>query len=124
MKNGTLKLSSYRISSPGKDEYKRVVYLQLYIACFESVSTKVVYLRRCLVATWLVPPKPAAISTHAMCTLCNHAPVYRFIGRHIRRVHRVHACLAVTCHLHVWQNDLELLRTDAVTGSRVGVGMA
>ena len=27
----------------------------------------------------------------------------------------VHVCLAVTCHLHFWQNDRELLRAAAVT---------
>ena len=31
---------------------------------------------------------------------------------HIRKVH---ACLAVTCHLHFWQNDWDLLRAAAVT---------
>ena len=28
---------------------------------------------------------------------------------------KVHACLAVTCHLHFWQNDRDLLRAAAVT---------
>ena len=28
---------------------------------------------------------------------------------------KVHACLAVTCHLHFWQNDHDLLRAPAVT---------
>ena len=27
----------------------------------------------------------------------------------------VRACLAVTCHLHFWQNDRDLLRTTQVT---------
>ena len=37
---------------------------------------------------------------------------------HIRKVY---ACLAVTCHLHFWQNDRDLLRATAVTrGSLVG----
>ena len=27
----------------------------------------------------------------------------------------VYACLAVTCHLHCWQNDRDLLRATAVT---------
>ena len=30
---------------------------------------------------------------------------------HIRKVY---ACLAVTCHLHFWQNDRDLLRATAV----------
>ena len=28
---------------------------------------------------------------------------------------KVHACLAVTCHLHLWQNDRDLLCATAVT---------
>ena len=28
---------------------------------------------------------------------------------------KVHACLAVTCHRHFWQNDRDLLRATAVT---------
>ena len=35
-----------------------------------------------------------------------------FIQSHIGRVY---ACLAVTCHLHFWQNDRDLLRATAVT---------
>ena len=35
-----------------------------------------------------------------------------FIESHIRRVY---VCLAVTCHLHCWQNDRDLLRASAVT---------
>ena len=35
-----------------------------------------------------------------------------FIQCHIGRVY---AYLAVTCHLHFWQNDLDLLRATAVT---------
>ena len=31
---------------------------------------------------------------------------------HIRKVH---ACLAITCHLHFWQNDWDLLRAAGVT---------
>ena len=30
-------------------------------------------------------------------------------------IHKVHAYLAVTCHLHFWQNDRGLLRATAVT---------
>ena len=41
----------------------------------------------------------------------NHAPCH-FMQSHIRHVH---ACLAVACHLHLWQNDRDLLRATAVT---------
>ena len=34
------------------------------------------YLKRCLVITWLVPCKTAAISVHILCTPCSHAHVY------------------------------------------------
>ena len=89
-----------------------------------------VYLQRCLNVTWLVPRETAAVSAQLLCTPYNDAPVY------IRRVHvrlavtchlhlwqndrdlyirRVQVRLAVTCHLHFWQNDLDLLRATAVT---------
>jgi len=50
-------------------------------------------------------------SRHVLCTPYNHAPCH-FMQNHI---HKVHACLAVTCHLHFWQNDWGLLRAAAVT---------
>ena len=36
----------------------------------------------------------------------------RFNKSHIRKVY---ACLAVTCHLHFWQNDQDFLRATVVT---------
>ena len=69
--------------------------------------TEVVYLQR-----WhgwchmkLLPPR------RVLCTPYNHEPCH-FMQSHIRKVY---ACLAVTCHLHLWQNDLGLLRATAVT---------
>ena len=44
-------------------------------------------------------------------SVCNHAPCH-FMQSHIRKVY---ACLAVTCHLHFWKNDRDLLRATAVT---------
>ena len=41
----------------------------------------------------------------------NRAPCHS-TQSHIRKVY---ACLAVTCHLHFWQNDRDLLRATAVT---------
>ena len=41
----------------------------------------------------------------------HHAPCH-FMQSHICKVY---ACLAVTCHLHFWQNDRDLLRATAVT---------
>ena len=50
-------------------------------------------------------------SRRVLRTPYNHAPCH-FMQSHIRKVH---ACLAVTCHLHFWQNDRGLLRATAVT---------
>ena len=50
-------------------------------------------------------------SGRVLCTLYNHAPCH-FMQSHIRKMH---ACLAVTFHLHFWQTDRDLLRATAVT---------
>ena len=62
------------------------------------------------VLVWLVPHETAAVSAQGLCTPCNHAPCH-FMHSHI---HKVHACLAVTCHLHFWLNDQHLLHATAV----------
>ena len=59
------------------------------------------WLQRCLVVIWLVSHETADVLTQVLCTPYNHAPCH-FILSHIRKVH---GCLAVTCHLHLWQND-------------------
>ena len=77
-----------------------------FIARF-LIYTEVVYLQR-----WhgwchmkLLP------SRCVLCTPYNHAPCH-FMQSYIRKVY---ACLAVTCHLHFWQNDQDLLHATAVT---------
>ena len=65
----------------------------------------------CTALAWLVPHETAAVSAQVLCTPYNHAPCH-FMQSHIRKVH---ACLAVTCHLHFWQNGQDLLRATAVT---------
>ena len=60
---------------------------------------------------WLVPHETATISAQVLCTPYNHAPCH-LMQSHI---HKVYACLAVTCRLHFWQNDRDLLRATAVT---------
>ena len=72
------------------------------------------YIHRRLVLTvlaWLVPHETAAMSAQVLCTPYNHAPCH-FMQSHI---HKMYVCLAVTCHLHFWQNDQDLLRATAVT---------
>ena len=86
----------------------------LFCLLLFSISTEVVYLQRCLVITWLVPWETAVISAHVLCAPCNQAAFWCHIMQsHTRRY--VHACLSVTCHLHFWQNDLDLLRATSVT---------
>ena len=61
----------------------------------------------CYCHGWCHVKLHAAVSAHVLCTPHNHAPVYsHFIRSHICRVH---LCLAITCHLHFWQNDRDLL---------------
>ena len=50
-------------------------------------------------------------SRRFLCTPYNHAP------RHFTQSHilKVHACLALTRHLHFWQNNRDFLRATAVT---------
>ena len=64
-------------------------------------------------ATW-----NAAVSAQVLCTPFNHAPCH-FIQSHTGRVY---VCLAVTCHLHFWQNDQDLLRATVVTRGWNGYG--
>ena len=59
----------------------------------------------------LVPHETAAVSAKVLCTPYNHAPCH-IMQSHIRKVY---ACLAVTCHLHFWQNDRDLLHATAAT---------
>ena len=60
---------------------------------------------------WIVPHETAAVSAQFLCTPYNHAPCH-FMQSHIRKLY---ACLAVTCHLHFWQNDRVHVRATAVT---------
>ena len=77
-----------------------------FIACF-LISTKALYLQ-CWHGWCHMKLLP---SWHVLCTPYNHAPCH-FMQSHIRKAH---ACLAVTCHLHFWQNDRVLLHATAVT---------
>ena len=84
-----------------------------------SISIEVVYLQRFLVVTWLLPRETAAVSARSVytiqpCTMSRH-----LMHSHIRKVH---ACLAVTCHLYFWQNDRDMLCATAVTRGWNGYG--
>ena len=71
-------------------------WLAFYSAFF-LISTEVVYLQRW--HGWC--HKKLLPSRRVLCTPYNHAPCH-FMQSHI---HKVYACLAVTCHLRFWQND-------------------
>ena len=45
----------------------------------------------------------------------HHSTMHQFTVSLHSKPHRVYVCLAVTCHLHFWQNDRDLLRAIAVT---------
>ena len=76
-----------------------------FYSAFVWISTDVVYLQRW--HGWChIKRLP---SRRVLCTPYNHAPYY-FMQSHILEVH---AYLAVTCHLHFWQNDRGLLRATA-----------
>ena len=76
------------------------------------ISTEMAYWQRSLVVAWLVPRETAAVSAQVLCTPFNRAPVY--MSLHLNHIGRVHACLAVTCHLRFWQNDRDLLRATII----------
>ena len=93
------------------------VILHEWIAFYSGfrMSTTVVYLQHwhgwChmkLLPSWSVP-----------CTPYNHAQCH-FMQSHKRKVH---ACLAVTCHLHFWQNDQDLLWVGNDAGWKDGAGV-
>ena len=73
---------------------------KLFIARFLNIHRSGIL----TVLAWLVPHETAAISAQVLCTPYNHAPCH-FMQSHMRKVY---ACLAVTRHLHVWQNDRDL----------------
>ena len=52
-----------------------------------------------------MPPEPAAVSAGSVYTMQPCITLRQVMQSHIRRVH---ACLAVTCHLHFWPNDQDL----------------
>ena len=87
------------------------VVLHEWLAFYSAWNTFFIHLSGVLTAlAWLVPYETAAVSAQVLCTPYSHAPCH-FLQSHIRKVY---ACLAVTCNLHFWQNDRDLLRATAV----------
>ena len=74
------------------------------------IFTKVVYLQHCFGcymagATW---------NCYSLGTFCLHH-TQRVTPLHANHMRRVPACLAVTCEVHLWQNDQDCLRASVVT---------
>ena len=76
------------------------------------VLPEVMYFQCCLVLIWLVPRETAAMSAHSVYTIQLCIMSFYFMQSHIRRLH---AWLAVTCHLHFEQNDQDLLHATVAT---------
>ena len=62
------------------------------------ISTEMVYIQHSLVVSWLYTMQPCSVHVSSCKATC-----------------RVHACLAVTCHLHLQQNGRDLFRATVVT---------
>ena len=80
---------------------------QLFIARFLNIHRSGVL----TALACLVPHETVAVLAQVLCSPYNHAPCH-FMQSHM---HKVYECLAVTCHLHFWQNDQDLLHATAVT---------
>ena len=89
----------------------------LLIACFR-ISTEVVYLQCCLIVTWLVPHETVAVWVWPVYTIQPCTMSCHLMQSHICRVH---AGLAVNCHLHFWQNDEDLLHATDITRGWNGI---
>ena len=87
---------------------------QTHCALVVCDSEAVTMLFSCCRRCWCYVRETAAVSTQVLCAPCNHAPIYSVILFETIIRCRVHVCLA-TCRLHLWQNDLDLLRAIAVT---------
>ena len=82
-------------------------WLAFYSAFFLNIHQSGVL----TVLAWLVPHETTAISVQVLCTPYNHVPCY-FRQSHICKMY---VGLAVTGHLHFWQNDQDLLCATVVT---------
>ena len=82
------------------------VILHEWLAFYSAINLLNTHRSDVLTAlAWLVPHETAAVSAHVLCTPYNHA-LCHLVQNHISKVY---ACLGVTCHLHFWQNDRDLL---------------
>ena len=77
------------------------------------------YQQQYLVVTWLVPRKTVAILAHGASSVYTIQPCTSLQCHFIQRyMNRMHVYLAVICHLHLWQNDRDLLLATVVRWGR------
>ena len=69
-----------------------------------------------------MPRKTAAASARSVYTIGPCTMSLHFVQK-LSHKRRVHACLAVTCHLHFWQHDRDRLRATVVTRGADGLLM-
>ena len=81
--------------------------------CAFWIATQVVYLQRFLVVTWPVPRKTAAVSARSVYTI-QPCTMHHDTSCKATYVRCMRVNLAVTCQLHFWQNDRDLLHATAV----------
>ena len=82
-------------------EYHGSGVLTVLFGCYMAATTNMCHVK--LLPSW-----------HVLCTPYNHA-LYHITSCTATYIYMVYVCLAVTCHLHFWQNDWDLLLTTAVT---------
>ena len=82
-----------------------------YSAFFEYPPKWCTYSAGMAGATRICCQRESVSARSVYTTPYNHAPCH-FTQNHIRKVN---ACLAVTCHLHFWWNDQDLVHATAVT---------
>ena len=85
--------------------------LRLHVIVHEQLAFYSAFWISTEVLAWLVPHETAAVSAQVLCTPYNLA-LCHFMQSHRRKVH---ACLAVACHLHFWQNDRSFMCCCAIS---------
>ena len=95
-----------------------VVVDRFYVALFSALERT-----HCFYSAFLNIRRSGVLCCR-LGAFCVHLSPYNQAPCHFMQsyIHKVHGCLAVTCLLHLWQNDRDLLRATAVTQGWNGYG--
>jgi len=109
-------------------DWLMIAYIALFSALLSRLtalacgSTWVTSFKRVFCFCFEYPPKwctAGMAGTTWNCSRLGASPVYTIqpcsMSLHAKPHSKVYACLAVTCQLHFWQNDRDLLRATEVT---------